>query len=187
MNSARSRPTPSTGKAATSSARSAIARLTYSFVASGSTLRTVGDAAVCTTSTFAALGASATPSLTWPLRPSIVTSSPSRSTRVASRAPTMQGIRSSRLTIAAWQVMPPESVTMPAARRMVGTQSGEVIGATKTSPACSCAPWSGVLSTRTLPLATPGEAPRPVTSTVPTGWVAASVSPSVVIGLVWTR
>ena len=67
------------------------------------------------------------PSVTVPWAPSTVTSSPSRSTVVALRAPTTAGTPSSRETMAAWQVMPPPSVTMAAARRMVGTQSGLVM------------------------------------------------------------
>jgi proteasome lid subunit RPN8/RPN11 len=100
----------------------------------------------------------------------------------------MQGIRSSRLTIAAWQVMPPESVMIPAARRNVGTQSGEVIGATSTSPVCSCAPSAGDRRMRTLPVATPGDAPSPETSTVPAAAVSAAPSAParVVIGRVCT-
>ena len=91
------------------------------------------------------------PSVTVPWAPSTVTSSPSRSTVVAVRAPTTAGTPSSRETMAAWQVMPPPSVTRAAARRMVGTQSGLVIGATRTSPGCRRSPWSGDCSTRTDP------------------------------------
>lgn len=58
--------------------------------------------------------------------------------------------------MAAWQVRP-LPMTIAAARRIVGTQSGDVIGATRISPAWSSAPTSGVGSTRTIPLATPGE------------------------------
>ena len=56
---------------------------------------------------------------------------------VASPVPTTHGMPSSRETIAAWQVMPPESVTIAAARRMSGTQSGEVMCVTSTSPSRS--------------------------------------------------
>jgi hypothetical protein len=51
--------------------------------------------------------------------------------------PTTQGIASSRETMAAWHVMPPESVTIAAARRISGTQSGAVMCVTSTSPAAS--------------------------------------------------
>ena len=67
---------------------------------------------------------------------------------------------SSRRCMAGWHVMPPPSVTMAAARRMVGTQSGLVIGATRTSPAWSRSPWSGDCNTRTTPEARPAR-PRP--------------------------
>ncbi len=135
-NSARSRPTPSTGSAAASSARSATARLTYSRVASAA-------GAVCTAGAAVAAGAAAdgagarSPATTCPRAALTVTISPSRNTDVAVRVPTTHGMPSSRLTIAAWQVVPPLSVTTPAARRMVGTQSGEVIAATSTSPRTS--------------------------------------------------
>ena len=66
---------------------------------------------------------------------------PSWSTDVARRVPTMHGTPSSRLTIAAWQVMPPLSVTSAPARRMTGTQSGLVIGATRISPGSSAPPF----------------------------------------------
>ncbi len=67
--------------------------------------------------------------------------------------------------MAAWQVIPPPSVTSAAARRMVGTQSGLVIGATRISPRCSVAPWSGAVRIRTAPETRPGEAARPLSST----------------------
>ena len=60
------------------------------------------------------------------------------------RAPTTHGTPSSRVTIAAWQVMPPPSVTTAAARRIVGTQSGVVIGATRTSPSLEGRPSFGL-------------------------------------------
>ena len=41
---------------------------------------------------------------------------------------------SSRETIAAWQVIPPESVTIAAERRISGTQSGAVMWVTRISP-----------------------------------------------------
>ena len=74
------------------------------------------------------------PSKTTPRVASTVTISPSRSLRVASPVPTTHGMPSSRETIAAWQVMPPESVTIAAARRISGSQSGEVMCVTSTSP-----------------------------------------------------
>jgi hypothetical protein len=96
---------------------------------------------------------------------------------------TMAG-SSSRPTIAAWQVTPPPSVTSAAARRIVGTQSGLVMGATSTSPAASRAPSAGERRMRTGPAATPGAAARPETRSVPGGSssVPVAVSPSVVMG-----
>lgn len=93
--------------------------------------------------------------------------------------------------MAAWQVMPPPSVTRAAARRMVGTQSGLVMGATRISPVTSCSPSRGSASTRTSPLARPAEAASPLTRTraaasapvVPAGSAAV---PRVVIGRDWT-
>ena len=70
---------------------------------------------------------------------------------VADRVPTIAGTPSSRLTIAAWQVLPPASVTSAAARRIVGTQSGDVIAATSTSPSTSRSPSFGEVRTRTAP------------------------------------
>ena len=61
---------------------------------------------------------------------------------MAVRAPTTHGTPSSRLTMAAWQVMPPPSVTTAAARRSVGSQSGFVIGATSTSPSAQRAAFA---------------------------------------------
>ena len=49
--------------------------------------------------------------------------------------PTMQGTPSSRLTIAAWQVLPPLFVTIAPAIFMIGSQSGSVMSVTSTSPA----------------------------------------------------
>ena len=77
------------------------------------------------------------PRWTTPRAASTVTSSPSRSVAVAVPVPTRQGMPSSRETIAAWQVMPPESVTIAAARRISGTQSGAVMWVTSTSPSRS--------------------------------------------------
>ena len=46
---------------------------------------------------------------------------------------------------------PPESVTIAAARRISGTQSGAVMCATSTSPSSNCAASASVVSTRTAP------------------------------------
>ena len=62
-----------------------------------------------------------TPSITRPQVPSTVTSWPFCSVFDAPSAPTTQGMPSSRLTMAAWEVRPPASVTMAAARFIAGT------------------------------------------------------------------
>ena len=54
--------------------------------------------------------------------------------RTARIMPTTAGQPSSRLTIAAWQAMPPSSVTMAPARFMPGTMSGSVRSAARTLP-----------------------------------------------------
>ena len=54
--------------------------------------------------------------------------------RVASPVPMTAGTPNSRLTMAAWLVGPPWSVTMPAALRMIGTQSGSVLSVTRIAP-----------------------------------------------------
>ena len=75
--------------------------------------------------------------------------------------------------------MPPPSVTSAAARRIVGTQSGLVMVATRTSPSANWLPSDGADSTRTRPVAIPGEAASPLSNTVP--W-ASSPEFRVVIG-----
>jgi hypothetical protein len=62
-----------------------------------------------------------------------VTIRPSWRRRVARPVPTMAGRPSSRLTIAACEVRPPWSVTIAAARFMIGTQSGSVMAVTSTA------------------------------------------------------
>ena len=84
----------------------------------------------------------------------------------------MHGTPSSRLTIAAWQVVPPLSVTSAPARRITGTQSGFVIGATRISPPSSSRPSLGERRTRTLPDTRPGAAASPVTSAGPSSVTA---------------
>ena len=77
--------------------------------------------------------------------------------------PTMQGIPSSRLTIEAWQVIPPASVTMALAFFMAGTQSGAVMVVTRISPSLNSAIFAGSRMTWALPAACPGLAGRPFT------------------------
>ena len=165
MSSARSRPTPSTGSAAARSTCEGSERLTSSLVAV-----TGGAGGAAAGAAPPARGASpaAMPATTVPLAPSTVTGSPSRSTVVAVPEPTTAGMPSSRATIAAWQVMPPESVTIAAARRIIGTQSGAVMRATSTSPSARSAAVREE-TMRTGPLAEPGAAPSPWRSTSPAG------------------
>ena len=72
--------------------------------------------------------------LTTPLSASTSTKSPSRRTCVANFVPMMQGLPSSRDTIAAWHVIPPSSVMMPPAFCMAGMKSGVVMVETIISP-----------------------------------------------------
>ncbi len=106
------------------------------------------------------------PASTRPPVASTVTTWSSCSVVVASRVPTTQGTPSSRATMAAWQVIPPPSVTRADARLMIGTQSGLVITATSTSPSLSRAPSFGDDRMRTVPETIPGEADCPVRRTV---------------------
>ena len=79
---------------------------------------------------------SSRPSYTYPVSPSAhetVTGWPSCNSLVAARVPTTAGIPSSRAMIAAWQVRPPRLVTIADARFMIGSQSGSVMSATKTT------------------------------------------------------
>ena len=86
---------------------------------------------------------------------------PSFSVVVAFPVPTMQGTPSSLLTIAAWLVIPPVSVMMAEAFFMPGTKSGVVISVTSTSPRSMFLISLADFSIMTLPMPTPGEAPRP--------------------------
>jgi hypothetical protein len=78
---------------------------------------------------------------------------PSFRIRVALPVPTMAGNPSSRLTIAACDVRPPWSVTIAAARFMIGSQSGSVISVTRISPSSNVPRSVGSFSLRTLPAA----------------------------------
>ena len=64
---------------------------------------------------------------------SVTSPAPARAV-VAPTVPTMAGMPSSRATIAACEVRPPRSVTMPPAIFMTGSQSGSVISVTRMSP-----------------------------------------------------
>ena len=85
--------------------------------------------------------------------------------------PTTAGTPSSRLTIAAWLVGPPWSVTMPAARFMIGTQSGSVISVTRMAPSRKFSMSAALLITQAVPCAmeSPIAAPRASTVPVPAG------------------
>jgi len=63
--------------------------------------------------------------------------------------------------------MPPESVTIAAAFRISGTQSGAVMWVTRTSPGSRLSADSSDATIRTGPEAAPGAAPSPRTSSVP--------------------
>ncbi|MEM2881548.1 MAG: hypothetical protein QXO54_02800 [Candidatus Methanomethylicaceae archaeon] len=62
-------------------------------------------------------------------------------TDVAFTAPTIHGMPSSRLTMAAWHVIPPLLVTIALAFLIAGAQSGDVIWVTNISPA-----WNWLMS-----------------------------------------
>ena len=53
--------------------------------------------------------------------------------------------------IAAWQVRPPRLVTIAAARFITGSQSGSVMSATSTSPACTRSICAADFTSRTSP------------------------------------
>ena len=67
-----------------------------------------------------------------------------RAPRSRRSVPTTAGTPSSRATIAACDVRPPRSVTMPAAVFMTGSQSGSVISVTRISPGWNVAELSRV-------------------------------------------
>jgi len=71
----------------------------------------------------------------------------------------MAGTPSSRETMAAWEVIPPSSVRIPADRFIAGTMSGAVISVTITSPSSirSASSMSSMIFTG--PVATPGLEP----------------------------
>ena len=81
--------------------------------------------------------------------------------------PTTAGRPSSRLTMAACEVRPPWSVTMAAARFMIGTQSGSVVCVTSTAPSTKRSMSFGLSMMQTLPATTASPMLRPVTSFVP--------------------
>ena len=128
------------------------------------------------------------PLYTRPFLPSAVTSAFSSKVEVASPVPTTQGMPNSLEIIAAWQVTPPSSVTIPLALFMAGTISGVVMVVTITSPSWTLSSSSRSLITFTVPDARPGLAPKPLimtsssTSSSPDA-ASPAFSSKVVIGL----
>ena len=184
MCSVLSNPTPSAPVAAAFGAASAILTLALTSV---TVIKGVAD-----TWTAPALASSLSaplmiPLYTKPFLPSAVTSSFSFKVVVASPVPTTQGIPNSLEIIAAWQVTPPSSVTIPVALFIAGTISGVVIVVTITSPSWTLSSSSRLKITLTVPDAKPGLAPRPLikTSKSTSSSSASSFleSPKVVIGL----
>ncbi len=69
--------------------------------------------------------------------------------------------------IAAWQVRPPRSVTIAAARFMTGSQSGSVMSVTRMSPSCTRCISDARSITLTLPVAMRAPTALPVSSGSP--------------------
>ena len=167
MNSARSSPTPSTGSAATASACSAIARLTYRRVPSGSTVAAVdgrgGAPAAAVPGPPASARRRGRPRRPCPAAPSTVTSSPLRSSSVASRAPTMHGTPSSRLddrgVTGDAAAVGDQRAGPPHGRHPVGRRHrrDEDLAGLR-----ACAASSTSCTTRTRPATMPGAAARPL-------------------------
>ena len=82
----------------------------------------------------------------------------------ASRIPVTQGMPNSRLTITEWLNGAPTSTTTPAAGINSGVQDGSVIGATRISPGSSPRGSPGSVTTRALPVTTPGLPGTPANS-----------------------
>ena len=99
-----------------------------------------------------------------PRSASTSTKSPSLKTLVATKVFTTQGLPNSLETIAAWQVMPPTSVTTATDFFIAVTKSTDVEGTTNTSPSFILDNSEMLLITLALPLALPGEAPKPQSS-----------------------
>ncbi len=123
-----------------------------------------------------------------------VTSAPSGIVDVPVPVPTTAGRPSSRLTIAAWAVRPPRSVTIAAARFMMGSQSGSVISVTSTSPSCSRSRSETERITRTVPFPIFSPTASPLARTSPRSsstWRSSSMRllrrACTVSGRAWTR
>ncbi len=146
MNSMRASPIPSQGRRHQRKAASGLAMLSMIWVwVSGTSVTSISETSYASA-----------PSYTYPSSPSaqdMVIICPGSRTRVASPVPTTAGIPSSRLTIAAWQVRPPWSVTIPDTISMIGPHAGSVISVTRMSPALTRSASSGLESRTTRPAA----------------------------------
>ena len=154
---------PSTGSVHQLSAAAGLATLSMMFVSvSGSASRSRS-----------VVSYSSRPSYTYPSLPSTqesVTSCPSVSASVAVPVPMTAGMPSSRLTMAAWEVRPPWSVTMPAAFLRIGPQSGSVISVTRIPPSSKRSISSALWMICTGPSAIDWPMLSPVTSRSPFSW-----------------
>ena len=73
--------------------------------------------------------------------------------------PTTAGSPYSRETIAAWDMIPPMSVTVPVILEKIGAHAGEVIVQTRISPGADVGEAArGRVTTRAGPSTSPGEA-----------------------------
>ena len=81
--------------------------------------------------------------------------------------PTIAGTPSSRLTMAACEVRPPWSVTIAAARFMIGTQSGSVVVVTRIAPSTKRPISAGLSIRQTRPATIESPMPRPETRAAP--------------------
>jgi hypothetical protein len=81
--------------------------------------------------------------------------------RVAISVPTTAGSPYSRATTAAWQRIPPVSVTNAASDGNNGVQAGVVVVQIRTSPPETRPKSSGLATTRAMPVAVPDEAAVP--------------------------
>ena len=82
----------------------------------------------------------------------------------------MAGTPSSRLTMAAWDVRPPWSVTIALARFMIGTQSGSVVPVTRIAPSTKRSMSRTFSIRQTVPVATAAPTEMPRTSTSPASY-----------------
>ena len=95
--------------------------------------------------------------------------------------------------MAAWLVVPPWSVMIPAARFMIGTQSGSVISVTRMAPSRKRAMSRGSRITQAVPIAIASPIAEPVRSTLPLLLsryvlsVPAERADCTVSGRAWTR